>query len=84
MGVSFLTILNEQPELMVKARELALTVNDESIDPVKRAVAAIQLSDLCGDATIEAAKRQLAEPPTQPSSEPKYKFVNGAKVRVKE
>lgn len=69
-------VLNKQPkEVQDRVHALALKVNDESLDNIHRAVAAVQLNDMVLLLTL------VGQVEIEPRYE--YKFVRGAKVKVR-
>jgi hypothetical protein len=68
---SVLEILRKDDKLYARAMDLALESKDESRSPVERMTSLVLLS-----AIIEIVESELPK-------KPEYKWVNGAKVRVK-
>jgi hypothetical protein len=81
---SILTVLQNNPNMMAKAIGLRDVFNDAGNSVAKRMLAAVQLADLMGVASIEAAILDLGGAVMQPEKKPKRKLVRGAWVTVKE
>lgn len=76
---TFVDVLREQPELFAKAQALSARAHDSNEPGLERLQALLELSDLAAPAVLEATRRNLAAG----EAKPQYRFVNGAKVRVK-
>ena len=73
---SVLSKIRSNPNLHERAMELALKSNDTSLPPLDRMAAMLELSALVN---VVAGDPNLPEVPKLPE----YKWVNGARVRVK-
>jgi hypothetical protein len=69
--LSIMDVLRSNNELHAEATRLALRSKDETLSVVERMAALVHLSALIQVAETEIPKK------------PEYKWVNGAKVRVK-
>lgn len=63
--------LRANPQAHARATELALRSKDESLSVIERMAALVQLNALIGVVEMDIPKK------------PEYKWVNGARVRVK-
>lgn len=71
-------VLQEQGKYE-EVKHLASILYDPNKDEADRLLAAIQISELVADPLLEAMKRDVS--PVE--EKPKFRWVNGAKVRVK-
>lgn len=79
---NFLKVMQEtDPKAFARATDLAHMSKDPELDPILRAVVFMELHDLCYPFMLEATNQNLAATPAE--QKPQYKWVNGARVRIK-
>lgn len=71
-------VMNENPEVRDEMLRLVRESRDVTLPGLTRLAALMELSTVASPLMIEAAKRDVSKP-----DKPVYRFVNGAKVRVK-